>query len=152
MKLTIELVPSTCWMTNVRSQVSKESWDEIRREVYQAAHHRCQICGGRGDFHAVECHEIWRYDDEKRSQVLDGMLALCPACHQVKHIGLAQINGQGAAARDHLAKVNGLTVAQADAEIKKAFDTWAERSRHNWVLFLPFLDLRGIPYERKDGL
>ena len=29
MKLTIELVPSTAWYSNVRSNVSKEEWDKI---------------------------------------------------------------------------------------------------------------------------
>jgi hypothetical protein len=32
-RLTVELVPSTCWYTNVRSNVSKAVWDRLRRRV-----------------------------------------------------------------------------------------------------------------------
>ncbi len=32
-RLTVELVPSTCWYTNVRSHVPKAVWDRLRRQV-----------------------------------------------------------------------------------------------------------------------
>ena len=44
MKLTIELVPSTAWFTNVRSEVSKAKWDKIRRKSYKHADYKCEIC------------------------------------------------------------------------------------------------------------
>jgi hypothetical protein len=58
---------------------------------------RCEICGGRGPEHPVECHERWRYNDLIRTQTLVRMIALCPACHQVKHVGLANVRGKGCA-------------------------------------------------------
>src|SRR6266487_2075486 len=92
-RLTVELVPETSWYNNVRALVDELGWDRIRRQMYRQADYRCEICGGRGPEHPVECHEVWRYDDRTRVQLLVRMIALCPVCHQVKHIGLA--NGQG---------------------------------------------------------
>ena len=36
-KLTIELVPRTAWFSNVRSMVSREDWDVLRKECYAQA-------------------------------------------------------------------------------------------------------------------
>src|SRR6266542_2277147 len=70
------------------------------------------------------------------------MIALCPACHQVKHLGFASVKGKSAQARAHLARVNGWTLAQADAYIGEAFRVWAQRSQGPWTL-----DLDGLrPY------
>jgi len=57
-RLTVELVPSTCWYTNVRSNVSKAVWDRLRRRVATDAGKSCEICGGRGGRWPVECHEV----------------------------------------------------------------------------------------------
>jgi hypothetical protein len=122
--------------------VDELGWDRIRRQVWRQADYRCELCGGRGPEHPVECHEVWRYDDRTRVQLLVRMIALCPACHQVKHIGLANVKGKGAQARAHLARVNGWTLAQADAYIAEAFNVWAWRSQGPWTL-----DLEGLrPY------
>lgn len=68
--LTIELVPSTSWYSNVRSMVKPEEWDILRRISYKEAQYRCKICHGQGTKHPVECHEIWEYDDAKHTQTL----------------------------------------------------------------------------------
>jgi hypothetical protein len=145
-RLTVELVPKTSWYHNVRALVDEPSWDRIRRQVYRQADYRCEVCGGRGPEHPVECHEVWRYDDRTRAQLLVRMIALCPACHQVKHLGFANVKGKGAQARAHLARVNGWTLAQADAYIGESFRVWAHRSRGPWTL-----DLEGLrPYVPSD--
>jgi hypothetical protein len=138
-RLTIELVPKTSWYNNVRALTDELGWDRIRRQVYRQADYRCEICGGRGPEHPVECHEVWRYDDRTHVQMLVRMIALCPACHQVKHIGFANVKGKGAQARAHLARVNGWTLEQADAYVSEAFRVWAQRSRGLWTL-----DLEGL--------
>jgi hypothetical protein len=141
-RLTIELVPKTSWYNNVRVLTDELGWDRIRRQVYRQADYRCEVCGGRGPEHPVECHEVWHYDDRTRVQMLVRMIALCPACHQVKHIGFANVKGNGAQARAHLARVNGWTLEQADAYITEAFRVWAQRSQGPWTL-----DLEGLrPY------
>src|SRR4051812_12485985 len=38
--LFVDLVPSTCWFTNVRSCVDEGQWDALRSMVYRRARHR----------------------------------------------------------------------------------------------------------------
>ena len=60
-KLTIELVPQTCWFSNVRSAVSKEAWEVLKQQADRQANHRCEICGDQGDNageRILEIHDI----------------------------------------------------------------------------------------------
>ncbi len=143
MKLTIELVPSTAWYTNVRSNVSGAQWDVIRRKSYQKANHVCEICGdvgtNQGVRHKVECHEIWEYDDEKHAQKLVGFIALCPYCHKVKHPGLASIKGESHIVLAQLQKVNSMSEDQAKKALDEAFEKWRERSEHQWSLDISYV-------------
>lgn len=139
-ELTIELVPETSWFTNVRSLVPTAEWDRIRKKAYTAAGYQCEICGGVGPKWPVECHEIWDYDDEAHTQTLRGLIALCPSCHHVKHIGLAGVLGRGDQAKRHLASVNGWTLKQANNYIKAAFAQWTARSKHEWDVDVSYLE------------
>lgn len=145
--LTIELVPRTSWYKNVRSNVSKEEWERLKKIISSRAGHRCEICGGRGARWPVECHEIFAYDDERHVQKLIGLMALCPACHEVKHIGLAGLRGKSNSARAHLAKVNGWSMEDAELYIEGCFEIWHRRSRHQWNLDLSYLKQFGIIIE-----
>jgi 5-methylcytosine-specific restriction endonuclease McrA len=142
--LTVELVPSTCWFSNVRDRVSKSTWDFLRQSTYKQANFRCEVCGGRGNKWPVECHEIWHYDDRNYIQILEGLIALCPSCHEAKHIGLAGIRGRGERAETHLAIVNGWSKKQTKAYLEDVWQTWRERSRHQWNLELSWLEQYGI--------
>lgn len=137
--LTVELVPSTCWYTNVRSNVSKSDWDKLRRLTYKQANYHCEVCQGRGTNHPVECHEIWDYDDQHHIQKLVRLIALCPACHEVKHIGFANTRGRGEIALQHLAKVNGWSLDQAQVYVDQCFQIWQERSQYEWTLDISYL-------------
>jgi hypothetical protein len=143
-RLTIELVPRMCWFSNVRDRVSREDWDRIRKQVYERAGHHCEVCGGRGSGHPVECHEVWEYDETARVQLLVRMVALCPGCHEVKHIGLAGIKGRGEIAAAHLAGVNGWTPRVTARYIDQAFAVWQERSDRPWSLDVSALAAYGI--------
>lgn len=143
-KLTIELVPSSSWTDNVRAVVSKKQWDYLKSQVSAKAWNVCEICGGVGPKHPVECHEIWSYDNKKLIQKLEGMTALCPSCHMVKHIGLAGIMGRQAQALGHLMAVNKMTITQAKTYVEEAFKVWAERSKKSWKLDLSHLEEYGI--------
>lgn len=138
--LTIELVPSTCWYSNVRSEVSKEEWEVLKKRTYRQANYCCEVCGGKGDKHPVECHEIWHYDDKQLVQTLIGLIALCPACHECKHIGYARTQGRGKIAAAHLARVNGWTEPQADIYINQCFEIWQKRSQVQWQLDISYLN------------
>ena len=143
-KLTIELVPQTCWFSNVRKQVSDKDWNRIRSQVYEQADRRCEVCGGQGTRHPVECHEVWEYDEAAEVQRLVRMIALCPACHEVKHIGLAEVRGRADLAQAHLAEVNGWTAELAARYVNEAFDTWRRRSSRTWSLDISALGTYGI--------
>ena len=144
LRLTIELVPSSSWLNNVRAIVSRKQWDILRTQVYDQAWNLCQICGGVGPKHPVECHEIWHYDDKKLIQKLEGMIALCPDCHMVKHIGLARIQNRGEKAVKHFMKVNKLSKKEAEKIIQSAFITWNARSQKKWKLDISSLSAYGI--------
>src|SRR5574343_607788 len=144
MKLTIELVPSTAWYTNVRSNVSKSDWDKIRKKCYENANHKCEICGDegfkQGKKHAVECHEIWEYDDSSKIQKLIGLIALCPNCHQSKHVGLATLQGKRDWVVKQLMKVNNMSWTNTDDYINESFKIWNTRSQHEWQLDISYLN------------
>lgn len=147
--LTVELVPQSCWFSNVRDHVSKNIWDKLRKETYKQSNYRCEICGGRGKQHPVECHEIWHYDDKKYIQTLKGLTALCPDCHRVKHIGLAQLQGYGEQSIAHLSKVNGWSRSQTSTYLEKVWDIWQERSCHDWSLDFSWLESHDIKIQPK---
>jgi 5-methylcytosine-specific restriction endonuclease McrA len=148
--LTVELVPKTCWFSNVRDHVPKKTWDVLRRHTYQKANNRCEICGERGSKWPVECHEIWHYDDENKVQKLIGLIALCPACHEVKHIGLAGLRGREQEAKKQFAQVNGCTEEQTEDYLEQVWKIWRDRSQHQWELDLSWLEQQfGIRVEER---
>lgn len=138
-KLAVELVPQAQWRFNLRSELRPRDWDRLRKATYAAAGHKCELCGGVGRKHPVECHEIWQYNDANHVQTLRGLIALCPPCHEVKHFGLAVEMGHEARARKHLGKVNGWTPAQVEDHLQSAFHTWRERSKSGWGLDITWI-------------
>lgn len=140
MKLTVELVPKTSWGHNVRTLVPKASWDLIRKKCYRLAKYVCEICGGQGSRHPVECHEIWHYDDQHYVQTLVGFIALCPLCHRVKHLGRTFSVGLGNTALKQLALVNGITMQEAGLYVEQVFDQWRDRSKHPWKVDISYID------------
>lgn len=142
-KLSCELVPSNQWGTNLRSVLAPKQWDELRAACYQRAGHKCEVCGGVGRKHPVECHEIWEYQDGPEwRQTLTGLVALCPSCHKVKHIGFAFTQGDRAfmAALNHLAKVNDWSPTKTYDYVNTQFQIHAIRSQQKWVINLDWLD------------
>lgn len=136
-------------MNNVRSEVSEAQWNIIKKSVYSEAWYLCQICGGNGPNHPVEAHEIWSYNDNTLVQKLEGMIALCPNCHMVKHIGLAHINKKEAQAIIHFMKVNSCSEKEALKYIDKSFKVWKKRSSKKWTLDLSFLKKYGLELKEK---
>ena len=138
--LTVELVPSPLWELNLRSLIPAEQWGQFRHAAYQAAGYRCQICDGIGPAHPVECHELWEYDDERGVQKLVGLIALCPACHEVKHAGLAKIRGRSDKVLARLMAINDWSAQQARDHLAQAFATHSRRSKEVWTQDLSWLD------------
>jgi hypothetical protein len=144
LKLDIELVPSTSWYNNVRAVVTKTQWDKIKSAVASKAYYVCEICGGVGPKHPVECHEVWAYNDKTHVQTLERMIALCPDCHTVKHFGLAQVMNRTAKATAHLMKINKIDYFTASRYIDDAFKLWEKRSKKKWTVDISRLKDYGI--------
>ncbi len=136
-RLEVSLIPSTSFFRNVRERVTPTQWNAFRRAVYAAAGYKCEICGGRGPDHPVECHEVFTYDGN--IQTLVRLIALCPDCHMANHFGLAEIRGIAERILHHIARVNDWSLEEAEAHVIAAGDTWRERSKVRWVLDLSAL-------------
>jgi hypothetical protein len=124
-RLAIELVPRPLWGRNLHNA----SWWPAESRRQRAQHPLCEICGASSQ----EVHEVWEYDDQQHVQRLARLIALCRACHEVKHFGLARIKGCGAQAQAHLMRVNAWGVAQAEAHIAEVRALWRERNCHAWT-------------------
>lgn len=143
-RLSVELVPASCWYTNVRSNVSRADWEKCKQYAKKKSGDRCEICGGVGSRYTVDTHEIWAYDDERQVQTLVGLIALCPRCHEVKHMGRAHANGNLERAALHLQKVNGWSDDQTVRYVEIAFQIWQIRSEMEWTLDISWLETLGI--------
>ena len=145
--LSVELVPATAHCQNLRTALPPEYWDGIRQQCYREANYHCEICGGQGPEHPVEAHERWDYrilefPEESRVeawQVLVGVQALCPACHEVKHMGLAELRGRLEPALHHLAKTNNWSRDATLAYARAAFHLQHLRSQVPWGLDIEWL-------------
>ena len=106
-KLTIELIPKSAQGHSLYHFWPQKHWDRLRKLVYSRADRKCEVCGGGPE---IECHEVWEFDIEKRTQKLVCLVCLCTKCHRAKHFGHAYLSGHGREAIKHLMKVNGWTL------------------------------------------
>jgi hypothetical protein len=137
--LTIELVPKTTWGFNLRSLLRPCHWDRLRKPTYAAAGYCCEICGGVGRQHPVECHEVWCFQDDRSIQQLVGLSALCPACHAAKHFGRAELKGFSDEILLRLAKVNSWSPTQVRRYVDLQYLVWTLRNRLEWDIDLCWL-------------
>ena len=137
-KLDFEFVPEECWFDNLRSRLTPADWDRVRKDAYARAGWRCRICGAKG---RMEAHEKWSYDDEKALQKLEDVLALCGRCHEVKHIGRAQLMGRGDDAMEWFMQVNGCSQMEFHEALGAANTKYRERNKiEGWVTDITWLE------------
>ena len=92
--LFVDLVPASCWFTNVRSGVAAADWDRVRRMVYRRGGRPLRgLRPPRGPQVQLEAHERWYFDDARGVQVLRRLVCLCPLCHLASHYGRAATVG-----------------------------------------------------------
>lgn len=138
-KLRIELVPESLWGVNLRAAMSATMWSQVGAIVFERAGGQCQICGGVGHRHPLECHEAWEYIPDRKfetginRQVLRGLEALCPDCHLAKHIGFAEKTGRGERTMAHLSHVNGISLATAKLYAEQTYETQRQYARLAWT-------------------
>ncbi len=145
--LFVDLVPQSCWFTNVRTCIEPGDWERLRRMILGRAEHRCEACRQGEDRDVgrrLEAHERWAYDPAAGVQVLRRLICLCSDCHTATHFGLAGIKGLADSALAHLATVTGMTTAAARAHVDDAFALWRARSARTWTLDLAALTAAGI--------
>lgn len=138
LKLVPDLIPRTSFFKNLRAIVKPGEWDSIRRAVYAKSLHTCEACGCKDV--ELHCHEVWSYDEQTGIQKLTGFQALCQDCHEVKHIGFAQVKGRLNQALAHMSKVNGIELKQAKQIVEGAFLQWSQRSQRQWTLDITALE------------
>ena len=141
-ELFIDLIPNTCWFTNVRYCTHSRDWDRLRDCVYSRVNNTCECCHNKTN--NIEVHERWHYDNDTKTQKLVRLVALCKMCHTTTHIGLAGIKGKGSEALEHLKKVRNFTHEEAIEHNKQAFQVWRERNTIKWNLDLSLLTNNNI--------
>jgi len=135
MKLGFELVPDGCWYSNLRSLLPPAGWDAIRKSAYARANGHCMICGEKSS--RLEAHEQWSYDIATKTQKLENVIAVCPLCHAVIHIGRTQLKGDEQKAEEHFRKVNNASYAEYRKALGEANQRHQELNRvDEWALDL----------------
>lgn len=137
-KLPLSLIPiSTHGQRLSGDLIEQWQWDRIRRWAYQRAGYRCEACGGIGAEHPVEAHEYWRFDDKRRIQILDRVVALCPLCHRTVHLwGMDKQYGVEKTQEciEHLAKLNGWDWMTVQQYVEQETAICAERCEHVYTV------------------
>lgn len=146
LKLEIELIPKGAWGNNLRERLSGKDWDTLRNICYEKAKNRCAICGiGDAD---LEAHEVWDFNISAKTQTLKDIVALCPACHGVKHIRNSERIGYGKHSKSHFMKINNcneLIFAKHYAEAQFLFEERNEVLR--WKLKADLAKFGGKGFE-----
>lgn len=138
MKLNFELVPDSCWYSNLRSILSPAQWDFIRKDAYAQAGGKCMICGAHT--RRLEAHERWEYDEKNNVQKLADVVAVCHSCHEVIHIGRTQLMGYEERACAHFMKVNGCSYSEYRKALGEANEAHRRRNQiPEWKLDLSYL-------------
>ena len=91
----------------------------------------CVVCGVKRDKGMVG-DEVWDYGDGMAT--LTGVRIVCRDCDAVTHIGSTSGRGYLEAARDHMARINGISTDEANVLIDVAFREWQGRSRLPWTV------------------
>ena len=138
MKLNFELVPDSCWYSNLRSILTPAQWDMVRKDAYARANGRCMICDAPSP--RLEAHERWSYDEKNAVQKLEEVIAVCRSCHEVIHIGRTSLLGGEERACAHFMKVNGCSYSEYRKALGEANEVHRRRNKiPEWKLDLSFL-------------
>ncbi len=143
MKLQIELIPKTCWGSNVRTKVKKSDWDKIRKAVYEKEGMHCHICGESCT--SLDAHEIWEFDEKNSIQRLVDIIGICKSCHNTIHFGRAQKIGCQKEAIAQFLKVNDCDMVDLRNELLKVEEVYMRRSKiKDWKLDLTLITNKGF--------
>ncbi len=137
-KLNFEILPSGAFNYNLRTTLSKNAWDFIRKDAYARFGHKCAICNAKDT--RLEAHEKWEFDAKNHTQTLVDVICVCHLCHSVIHISRTQLVGNEDLAISHFKKVNGATFTDYTNALKLANAKNVELDKiDDWCLVLDFL-------------
>ena len=137
-KLRIQLVPDSCWCSNLRSILTRQEWDIVRKEAYSRAGHRCSVCDR--EVSRLEAHEEWEYDDITHTQRLRDIVALCRSCHSCVHIGRTSLVGDIDKAEKWYQHVNHCTYQEYKRDLALATEEHLRRNQvDEWRLDISYL-------------
>jgi hypothetical protein len=127
MKLNIDLVPRQVQYKNLRTFLGHK-WTALSKQIRKEANGICQTCGCKSE--KLEAHELWHYDDEKMTQTLAEIRAVCFTCHRCYHLGHSIVikKMQPSYLMQYIAKVNECSLEEATMIFKNAFEVWKTRS------------------------
>ena len=126
LKLTINMLPKGAWNNDFSKRLSKKDWDKLREFALKRANGRCEICGYKTD--ALDVHEEWEFNIEKKTQTLKQIIAICSKCHGVKHFKNSVRLGYGEEAQKHFMKVNNCSEMEFASHLNKALLEYNERN------------------------
>jgi len=135
-KLKFELVPDGCWGMNLRNAYP-DLWKVLSKIVRERANHKCMICGATSN--KLEAHEVWSYSTNG-VQKLENVIAICPLCHSVIHIGRTELKGDIISAENHFMKVNDCSYSEYRLALGEATKKHKELNKiSNWILDLSYI-------------
>jgi len=154
--------PKSTHFKNVRSEFTQEEWDKVRRKSYKEAGYMCEVCGqngiDQGYGHPIECHEIWDFDIEDKTQTLIGLISLCPRCHKIIHWTLTGMMVQEDQIsheefrniKRHFLDVNELKSSTVDDAIYKNLNFHKRKHKIDWIINIDYaFEYIGLNKNRK---
>ena len=146
MKLNIQLVPTTCYGSNLRSRLRPCEWNKIRKAVYAKEEidgkKYCHICGDLCK--SLDAHEIWEYDEENHVQKLVDIIGICKPCHNTIHYGRARVTGYEKEAIEQYIKVNKCKKKDLKVELAQAEKNHTRQSKiEDWKLDVTLIEKQG---------
>lgn len=147
--LMFEFVPYNQSNRNVRSYLefttgNFEKWQSIRNYFEKLSDNKCSICGHSstefGFNHHTECHEVWYYDYNTKTQILKKLESLCIMCHKTKHSN-QHINDkeQFSFLMQWYSACNKITLEETTKEYDNALNTRKTRNNARYKLDLSYL-------------
>lgn len=152
--IAFELVPKMQGCRNVRSYLeyttgSYKTWSRIRNNEELKANGKCIVCGYDSksvneNTSKTDCHEVWHYDINTKTQKLLRLESLCTVCHKIKHIDQHSRNEEDFNTLLELYSVlNDISLEKA----QKDFESHLERRKKLDNVMFKYLDISFLKNE-----
>ena len=134
MPLPIEMDPRATWGFNRAELFGRDRWRALCDEAAGKADGHCEACRSPLE-NSMDCDPMWSWRLVEMTSGTVFLLrrlirirALDRECFLATHYGWAGVLGVQDAARERLARVNGLSQHEVETMITNAFELWRWRS------------------------